>query len=121
MCFYFEMKKQRMNHAQIFNCTRMSDSFIFSVNNVSSGISMTLLESKNGLQYFTFEHGRDYQQVQFKFLDAVESMDPNNIVVSFPVLPVCEDSACHENRPQKPWFICLSLMSLLNFDQTLLK
>lgn len=43
---------------------------------------MSLLESKNGLQYFTFEHNRDYQQVQFKFLDAVESMDPNNIVVS---------------------------------------
>lgn len=42
---------------------------------------MTLLQSKDGIQYFTFEHGRDYQQVQFKFLDAVESMDPNNIVV----------------------------------------
>lgn len=43
---------------------------------------MTLLESKNGIQYFTFEHSRDYQQVQFKFLDAVKSMDPNNIVVN---------------------------------------
>lgn len=42
---------------------------------------MTLLQSKDGIQYFTFEHSRDYQQVQFKFLDAVESMDPNNIVV----------------------------------------
>lgn len=42
---------------------------------------MTLLQSKDGIQFFTFEHGRDYQQVQFKFLDAVESMDPNNIVV----------------------------------------
>lgn len=42
---------------------------------------MTLLQSKEGVQYFTFEHGRQYQQVQFKFLDAVESMDPNNIVV----------------------------------------
>lgn len=51
---------------------------------VSSGISMTLLQSKDGIQYFTFEHGRDYQQVQFKFLDAVESMDPNNIVVKQP-------------------------------------
>uniref|UniRef100_A0A8C8FMW2 Transcription factor 25 (basic helix-loop-helix) n=1 Tax=Oncorhynchus tshawytscha TaxID=74940 RepID=A0A8C8FMW2_ONCTS len=45
------------------------------------GISMTLLESRDGLQYFTFEHSRDYQQIQFKFLDSVESMDPNNIVV----------------------------------------
>lgn len=49
--------------------------------NISKGISMTLLQSKDGIQHFTFEHGRDYQQVQFKFLDAVESMDPNNIVV----------------------------------------
>lgn len=42
---------------------------------------MTLLQSKDGIQYFTFEHSRDYQQIQFKFLDAVKSMDPNNIVV----------------------------------------
>lgn len=42
---------------------------------------MSLVESKDGLQHFTFEHNRDYQQVQFKFFDAVESMDPNNIVV----------------------------------------
>lgn len=48
---------------------------------LSLGISMTLLESKDGLQHFAFVHNRDYQQVQFKFLDAVESMDPNNIVV----------------------------------------
>lgn len=42
---------------------------------------MALLQSKDGTQHFTFEHSRDYQQVQFKFLDAVKSMDPNNIVV----------------------------------------
>uniref|UniRef100_A0A7N9AJX0 Transcription factor 25 (basic helix-loop-helix) n=1 Tax=Mastacembelus armatus TaxID=205130 RepID=A0A7N9AJX0_9TELE len=45
------------------------------------GISMTLLQSKDGIHYFTFEHSRDYQQIQFKFLDAVESMDPNNIAL----------------------------------------
>uniref|UniRef100_A0A3B3Z651 Uncharacterized protein n=1 Tax=Periophthalmus magnuspinnatus TaxID=409849 RepID=A0A3B3Z651_9GOBI len=45
------------------------------------GISMSLLQSKDGIHYFTFEHNREYQQVQFKFFDAVESMDPNNIVV----------------------------------------
>lgn len=45
------------------------------------GISMELLETKRGVQYFAFEHHREYQQVQFKFLDAVESMDPNNLVV----------------------------------------
>lgn len=42
---------------------------------------MSLVESKDGIQHFTFEHNRDYQQVQFKFFDAVESVDPNNIVV----------------------------------------
>lgn len=46
------------------------------------GISMSLLESRDGLHFFAFEHSRDYQQVQFKFFDAVESMDPNNIVVN---------------------------------------
>uniref|UniRef100_A0AAQ5Z7S0 Transcription factor 25 (basic helix-loop-helix) n=1 Tax=Amphiprion ocellaris TaxID=80972 RepID=A0AAQ5Z7S0_AMPOC len=56
------------------------------------GISMTLLESKDGIQYFTFEHSRDYQQVQFKFLDAVESMDPNNIVALLQLNPYHIDS-----------------------------
>lgn len=56
------------------------------------GISMTLLESKDGVHYFTFEHSRDYQQVQFKFLDAVESMDPNNIVGLLQLNPYHIDS-----------------------------
>ncbi|XP_028812158.1 ribosome quality control complex subunit TCF25 isoform X3 [Denticeps clupeoides] len=56
------------------------------------GISMSLLESRDGLQYFTFEHNRDYQQVQFKFLDAVESMDPNNIIVLLQLNPYHIDS-----------------------------
>ncbi|XP_075621524.1 ribosome quality control complex subunit TCF25 [Balearica regulorum gibbericeps] len=45
-----------------------------------TGIAMQLVETRRGVQYFTFKHHREYQQVQFKFLDAVESMDPNNIV-----------------------------------------
>uniref|UniRef100_A0A4W5NJS6 Transcription factor 25 (basic helix-loop-helix) n=1 Tax=Hucho hucho TaxID=62062 RepID=A0A4W5NJS6_9TELE len=56
------------------------------------GISMTLLESRDGLQFFTFEHSRDYQQIQFKFLDSVESMDPNNIVVLLQMNPYHIDS-----------------------------
>uniref|UniRef100_A0A3P9H7C4 Transcription factor 25 (basic helix-loop-helix) n=1 Tax=Oryzias latipes TaxID=8090 RepID=A0A3P9H7C4_ORYLA len=56
------------------------------------GISMTLLETKDGIQYFTFEHSRDYQHVQFKFLDAVESMDPNNIVALLQLNPYHIDS-----------------------------
>ncbi|CDQ94982.1 unnamed protein product [Oncorhynchus mykiss] len=53
---------------------------------------MTLLESRDGLQYFTFEHSRDYQQIQFKFLDSVESMDPNNIVALLQMNPYHIDS-----------------------------
>uniref|UniRef100_A0A8C7CY60 Transcription factor 25 (basic helix-loop-helix) n=1 Tax=Oncorhynchus kisutch TaxID=8019 RepID=A0A8C7CY60_ONCKI len=56
------------------------------------GISMTLLESRDGLQYFTFEHSRDYQQIQFKFLNSVESMDPNNIVALLQMNPYHIDS-----------------------------
>uniref|UniRef100_A0A673ZPD3 Transcription factor 25 (basic helix-loop-helix) n=1 Tax=Salmo trutta TaxID=8032 RepID=A0A673ZPD3_SALTR len=56
------------------------------------GISMTLRESRDGLQYFTFEHSRDYQQIQFKFLDSVESMDPNNIVALLQMNPYHIDS-----------------------------
>lgn len=56
------------------------------------GISMSLLGTQNGRQLFTFEHNRDYQQVQFKFLDAVESMDPNNIVALLQLNPYHIDS-----------------------------
>lgn len=46
---------------------------------------MVLLETRRGEQHFAFEHNREYQLVQFKFLDAVESMDPNNLVVGSPL------------------------------------
>ncbi|KAI7802918.1 transcription factor 25 isoform X1 [Triplophysa rosa] len=71
------------------------------------GISMSLVESKDGLQHFTFEHNRDYQQVQFKFFDAVESMDPNNIVVLLQLNPYHIDSllqlsdVCHLQDDQE--------------------
>ncbi|XP_067854122.1 transcription factor 25 [Heptranchias perlo] len=57
-----------------------------------TGISMQLLETKGGSQYFSFEHNRDYQQAQFKFLDAVDSMDPNNILALLRVNPHHIDS-----------------------------
>ncbi|XP_043937663.1 transcription factor 25 [Protopterus annectens] len=57
-----------------------------------TGLSMRLLETKSGIQYFTFEHNRDYQQVQFKFLEAVDSMDPHNIVVLLQMNPYHIDS-----------------------------
>ncbi|XP_042293727.1 transcription factor 25 [Sceloporus undulatus] len=57
-----------------------------------TGISMALLETKRGIQHFAFEHHREYQQVQFKFLDAVESMDPNNLVLLLQMNPSHVDS-----------------------------
>ncbi|XP_057655080.1 transcription factor 25 [Diorhabda carinulata] len=45
-----------------------------------SGLSMSYLENKNNIQYFTYEHSQNYRQVQNKFLDAVESLDPDKIV-----------------------------------------
>lgn len=44
-----------------------------------TGLSMSLKETKNGHKYFAYEHSSQYQQVQFKFYEAVESLDPQNI------------------------------------------
>lgn len=45
-----------------------------------SGLSMSLKENKDGLQYFSYEHSLSYRQVENKFLQAVESLNPDNIV-----------------------------------------
>ncbi|XP_066290795.1 ribosome quality control complex subunit TCF25-like isoform X2 [Branchiostoma lanceolatum] len=57
-----------------------------------SGISMKLVETKRGCQHFTFEHNRDYQKAQFDFLDAVESLNPNNITAVLQLHPYHVDS-----------------------------
>lgn len=41
---------------------------------------MSLVENKDGLCLFTYEHSQSYQQIQKKFLEAVESLNPDNIV-----------------------------------------
>lgn len=43
---------------------------------------MKLLETKDGISYFTLDHSTIYMTVEMKFLDAVESLRPDNIVVS---------------------------------------
>ncbi|XP_076245271.1 nuclear localized protein 1 isoform X2 [Calliopsis andreniformis] len=48
-----------------------------------SGLSMSLdhtIQSVPNVQYFVYEHSPFYRQVQLKFLDAVESLDPEDIV-----------------------------------------
>jgi len=37
--------------------------------------------TSRGIQYFVFEHSKLYQKIQFEFLDAVESLNPQNIAV----------------------------------------
>ena len=43
---------------------------------------MRLEETRpGGVQYFAFEHNAQYQKTQWQFLDAVESMQPEAIMV----------------------------------------
>ena len=42
---------------------------------------MSLVETKPHCQLFTIEHNRQYQQVQFEFWEAVETLEPQNIMV----------------------------------------
>ncbi|KAF5294125.1 hypothetical protein FQA39_LY13496 [Lamprigera yunnana] len=45
------------------------------------GLSMSLQETKSGgIHYFGYEHSQSYRQTQMKFLEAVESLNPDNIV-----------------------------------------
>ncbi|XP_076649517.1 nuclear localized protein 1 [Halictus rubicundus] len=49
-----------------------------------SGLSMsldqTMIAIGGNIQYFVYEHDPSYRQVQLKFLEAVESLNPENIV-----------------------------------------
>lgn len=50
-----------------------------------SGLSMSLdysMQSTGNVQYFVYEHSSSYKQIQLKFLQAVESLNPENIIVS---------------------------------------
>ncbi|XP_071443869.1 ribosome quality control complex subunit TCF25 [Hetaerina americana] len=57
-----------------------------------SGLSMSLVETKNGIQYFKYEHNFSYQQIQMKFLEAVESLNPDNIVAIINMHPYHVDA-----------------------------
>ena len=52
-----------------------------------AGLSMELVESNSSGQHFVFVHNKEYQKVQFQFLDAVESLNPQTIIVS-DILPL---------------------------------
>lgn len=58
----------------------------------ATGISMKTTKIIRGYSYFTFEHSPSYQEVQFQFLDAVESLNPNNISAILNTHPYHVDS-----------------------------
>ena len=43
---------------------------------------MSLKETQGNIHFFVYEHNQQYQQVQFTFYDAVESLNPQNIMVN---------------------------------------
>jgi len=54
-----------------------------------SGLSMSLdysIKTTENIQYFVYEHSASYKEIQHKFLQAVESLNPENIIVNQLVL-----------------------------------
>ncbi|KAL0088026.1 transcriptional repressor TCF25-domain-containing protein [Phycomyces blakesleeanus] len=45
------------------------------------GLSMELIETKDGISYFAFKHHDRYQDIQLDFLNAVAMHDPNGLVL----------------------------------------
>ena len=48
---------------------------------------MELLQSDEKCRQFTFVHAKQYQHVQIQFWDAVETLNPQSIVVSILLKP----------------------------------
>lgn len=40
------------------------------------------MKTTGNVQYFVYEHSASYREIQHKFLQAVESLNPENIIVS---------------------------------------
>lgn len=44
------------------------------------------IEATGNVQHFVYEHSTSYKQIQLRFLQAVESLNPENIIVSDHIL-----------------------------------
>lgn len=65
---------------------------------------MTLDYSMNttgNVQYFVYEHSTSYKEIQHKFLQAVESLNPENIIVSEHAARLDSDIRFCEKKNQK--------------------
>lgn len=40
------------------------------------------MQTTENVQYFVYDHSASYKEIQHKFLQAVESLNPENIIVS---------------------------------------
>lgn len=45
-----------------------------------NGLSMELVETKNGVTYYAFRHSEQYQDVQLEFLNAIATHNPEALV-----------------------------------------
>lgn len=57
-----------------------------------SGLTMDHLETIDNIHYFTLVHSKLYQSAQFKFLEAVESFNPDNLVAILNMHPYHVDT-----------------------------
>lgn len=78
--FFYSKRKNRGGRSHLKTTWLVSGKDNWPQSN-KSGLSMNLVETKpGGIQYFNYEHSSNYKQVQYKFLEAVESMNPDVIV-----------------------------------------
>jgi len=48
------------------------------------------IKTTGNVQYFVYEHSASYKEIQHKFLQAVESLNPENIIVSQHALTISD-------------------------------
>ncbi|XP_068722284.1 ribosome quality control complex subunit TCF25-like isoform X2 [Montipora capricornis] len=75
-----ENNRQRKSHQRVYQpATRLVTPKQSWPRIGATGIRMEMDEMNRGHSFFAFHHSPSYQEVQFQFLDAVESLNPNNI------------------------------------------
>ncbi len=93
------------------------------------GISMEYIENRNDVLYFNIVHNKSYQSVQFQFMDAVESYNPDNLVAILNLHPYHIDTLIQfsdvckmaEDNQMAAELIGNSFESNLSFDSLLNK
>ncbi|CAO3687714.1 unnamed protein product [Umbelopsis vinacea] len=74
-----EMRER--SHGRVLKKTRLATPKIDWSPYSQQGLSMKVLDSKDGITEFCYVQSESYQDAQLEFLECVESHDPNNIVL----------------------------------------